>query len=101
MSYAGSVADMINKIKENRALLHVSKVKKERLQSVMLTNFHVKKYKHELHKEDLTDAQKATIMAKIMADIEKSERRLALLRLPIIFMLVLFVIFSLWLTFDY
>lgn len=101
MGYAGHVADMINKIKENRALLHVSKEKKKQLQSVMLTNFHVKKYKHELRKEELTEEQKAIIMKKIIADIEKSERLLWIMRTPLIILIIALVVASIWLAHSY
>ncbi len=101
MSYGGSVADMISKIQQNRALLHVNKEKKELLKSVMLTNFHVKKYKHELRKEELTEEQKAIIMKNIIADIEKSERILSFTRAPLVILLIALVVISLWLAHSY
>lgn len=99
MSFAGHVLDMMNKIKQNRELLHGKRNKKERLKSVMLVNYHQKRFQTESLRVDISEEERAIILEKIKKDIERSERTFWLVRAPIIILCIAFVAWAIWRTF--
>ncbi len=99
MSFAGHVLDMMNRIKQNRELLYGKRNKKERLKSVMLINYHQKRYKTESLRVDISEEERAIILEKIKKDIERSERFFWIVRAPIVIFFIAFVVWAIWKTF--
>ncbi len=99
MISAGHVLEMMKRVKQNRELLRGNLTKKERLKSVMLINYHQKRFQTESLRVDISEEERAIILEKIKKDIERSERTFWLVRAPIIIFFVAFVVWAIWKTF--
>jgi len=78
--FAGHVLDMINRIRENREMLHAHKTAKERFQSVIFKP--LSSHYHESKMKDFSPEEKAKAILKIREEYKTSRRRLLIIETP-------------------
>lgn len=98
MISAGSVLDMINRIRENREMLQAHKTKKERLQSVMFKP--LSSHYHESKMKDISPEEKAKAILKIRAEYKKSRSRLLIVETPFFMIAVGAFVWLMWFLFK-
>lgn len=98
MISAGSVLDMINRIRENREMLQAHKTKKERLQSVMFKP--LSSHYHESKMKDISPEEKAKAILKIRAEYKKSRSRLLIVETPFFIIAAGIFVWLMWFLFN-